>query len=280
LYMVDGRVDVVIEQARHRLHGPALIVVPPGVVHGFTFEPGMQGWVHSVTPEHLEHLCARETGWWQRLARPGLWRLDTDLPALTAACEQLRRAQESGGTGRHLVMDAALMQLIWALGCSDEQHNALQVEASTTPLPDDTHRAGSGLRGRFHLQRYRDWIEQHFREQPSVEDAASVLGITATQLNRICREQLGCTALELLHQRAVQEAARDLRFTMLSVQQIAWDLGFADAAYFSRFFRRYTGRSPRQWRDEIQGAATPINGWVAAEGETLSATPTPAPATQ
>lgn len=107
-----------------------------------------------------------------------------------------------------------------------------------------------------------------------------MLGITATQLNRICREQLGCTALELLHQRAVQEAARDLRFTMLSVQQIAWDLGFADAAYFSRFFRRYTGRSPRQWRDEIQSAATPVNGSVAAESETLSATPTPARATR
>jgi AraC family transcriptional activator of pobA len=46
----------------------------------------------------------------------------------------------------------------------------------------------------------------------------------------------------------VLEAQRDLAYTTLSIKQIGLDLGFADAAYFTRFFQRETGLTPSAWR--------------------------------
>jgi AraC family transcriptional activator of pobA len=52
----------------------------------------------------------------------------------------------------------------------------------------------------------------------------------------------------LIAGRLIEEAKRQLIFTASSVQAIALGLGFSDAAYFNRFFRRHAGNSPQAWR--------------------------------
>lgn len=59
-----------------------------------------------------------------------------------------------------------------------------------------------------------------------------------------------------MHQRIVLEAKRDLIYTSLTINQLADSLGFADPAYFSRFFRRMTGLSPRDFRRREPSLAT------------------------
>jgi AraC family transcriptional activator of pobA len=55
--------------------------------------------------------------------------------------------------------------------------------------------------------------------------------------------------MDLVHSRLLVEAERQLRYTTKSVSQIAFQLGFEDPAYFSRFFTRLTNSSPRAFRD-------------------------------
>lgn len=71
----------------------------------------------------------------------------------------------------------------------------------------------------------------------------------------------------VLHQRLLLEAQRDLTYTSLSVKQIAWSLGFADAAYFTRFFQRLAGRTPTQWRSALP--ERPPNGPLRGPEETV-----------
>ena len=52
----------------------------------------------------------------------------------------------------------------------------------------------------------------------------------------------------LINGKLIDEAQRELLFTQIPVQEIGFRLGFADPAYFSRFFLTRTGLSPRQWR--------------------------------
>jgi AraC family transcriptional activator of pobA len=99
-----------------------------------------------------------------------------------------------------------------------------------------------------HVQRFRALVEAQFRQQPSLCDLAGSLGITPTQLNRVCHQVLGHPAQGVLHGRLVLEAQRDLAFTTLAIKQIALGLGFADAGYFTRFFQRHTGQTPSAWR--------------------------------
>ncbi|MCY1220960.1 HTH-type transcriptional activator RhaR [compost metagenome] len=59
---------------------------------------------------------------------------------------------------------------------------------------------------------------------------------------------MGLSAHEMISRKLIGEARRELVFTRASVQEISFRLGFADPAYFSRFFLRQTGMTPRAWR--------------------------------
>jgi AraC-like DNA-binding protein len=98
------------------------------------------------------------------------------------------------------------------------------------------------------VERFRALLDQHFRERWPVERYAQELGISAGQLTRLCRDQLGQSALDVINARVLHEAERELVYSILGVKQIAGLLGFADEAYFGRFFKKHTGRTPSEFR--------------------------------
>ena len=68
------------------------------------------------------------------------------------------------------------------------------------------------------------------------------------ELAAACKEVLGCTPSTLIHERVLLDAKRHLTYSKASASEIAYDLGFSDSAYFSRFFKRQTGMSPIEFR--------------------------------
>ena len=63
-------------------------------------------------------------------------------------------------------------------------------------------------------------------------------------LNDIVRLLRGTTVKKMISQRLILEAKRELSFGALTVKEIAFKLGFRDASYFSRFFKKHTGQNP------------------------------------
>ncbi len=92
------------------------------------------------------------------------------------------------------------------------------------------------------------FIERHHAEGIGAGDVAEALGVTPAHLSRVCREATGHPVSELVHERILLAARRLLLGTDLPVGVIARCLGFASAAYFSRFFSARTALSPRAWR--------------------------------
>ncbi|PWB33350.1 hypothetical protein DCO48_10300 [Pseudomonas sp. SDI] len=107
-----------------------------------------------------------------------------------------------------------------------------------------------------HLQRFNQLIERQFRQQPSIEPLAHQVGVSLASLNSLCRQLAGQSALQILPQRLLLEAKRDLIYTRLTINQLSDSLGFAEPAYFLRFFRRLTGLSPREFRRREPRAST------------------------
>ncbi len=95
---------------------------------------------------------------------------------------------------------------------------------------------------------YTDLIEHHYHEHLGVADYAAKLGVTATHLARCCKETCAKSALTLLNDRILFEARLRLRDTATPVREIADDLGFGSAAYFTRAFQAETGLTPTQFR--------------------------------
>ena len=95
---------------------------------------------------------------------------------------------------------------------------------------------------------YTDLIERDYRSEKGVADYAADLGVTATHLTRCCNQTCGKSALALLRDRITYEACVLLRETRTPVSQIASDLGFRSAAYFTRSFQSKTGKTPTHFR--------------------------------
>ena len=75
-----------------------------------------------------------------------------------------------------------------------------------------------------------------------------MMAISLVQLRAACSSATEQSPTKMIHARIITEAKRNLIFGEMSVEQIAFGLGFADAAYFTRFFRREVGQAPSQFR--------------------------------
>jgi len=91
-------------------------------------------------------------------------------------------------------------------------------------------------------------LEQDSAAQHAVGNYARRLRTSETALRRACQRVAGQSPNAMLHARLLVEAERLLRYTGLSVGQIAYQLGFRDPAYFSRFFSHRSGLSPSAYR--------------------------------
>lgn len=98
------------------------------------------------------------------------------------------------------------------------------------------------------LRKYHAAIEMHFKENYQVGQYAALLHVSAGHLSDVVKAQSGKSAIVHIHARIILEARRLLFHSEQSLKEIAFDLGFADASYFSRFFRRETGMSPAEYR--------------------------------
>lgn len=99
------------------------------------------------------------------------------------------------------------------------------------------------------LKNLDNLIENFYFKENGVHFYAQQLDMGIKQLNALVREVHGKTVSNLIHERIISDAKLSLQSSHSSVKSIAYDLGFEDPSYFSRFFRRYTGLSPNQYRE-------------------------------
>jgi AraC-like DNA-binding protein len=91
-------------------------------------------------------------------------------------------------------------------------------------------------------------IEKHFETKKLPSAYAELLHISPNYLNKICKEETGQTAGDLIRKRITIEAQRLLHYTNYSVNEIADKLGFENYSYFVTFFKKQTETTPEQFR--------------------------------
>jgi len=92
------------------------------------------------------------------------------------------------------------------------------------------------------------YIRQHYGETLTLEGLAQKVFISPFYLSHLFKEELGLTFVEYLTRVRVEEAKQLLAMGSLSVLGVAEKVGYEDASYFSKIFRRATGLSPSQYR--------------------------------
>lgn len=232
-----GRSEVRLDTQGHALRSPVVIVVPPGVVHSFRFQPDTVGLVISFAPGLAQELGAASAGLLHFLERPTAVALDagafesTDLWALG---EMLLREFGRSAPGRHVALRGLLGAVL---------ANLLRLARDAVPAA-----MSAATPERELVARFREFVERRFREHAGIADYAVELQTTDSRLRRACLAVTGQSPIDLVHLRLLVEAERQLRYTSMPVTQVAYHLGFDDPAYFTRFFTRRMGLSPRAFR--------------------------------
>ena len=98
-------------------------------------------------------------------------------------------------------------------------------------------------------------VETHLTEQPSVNAIAEKLALTTNSVYRIVKEYSGVSPKDFFTKRLVIEAQRKLQYSNLSVKELAYELGFNDPDYFSRFYKKCTGKSISEFLDGQQDSS-------------------------
>ncbi|MBR0564721.1 helix-turn-helix domain-containing protein [Azoarcus sp. L1K30] len=238
LYVCKGGGEALLDSTKWTIDPPCLIVIPALTVHGFRFSREVDGPVVTAPQRPLEALAA--------IVRPELVSV-LRTPAVIPV----------QASGRHV---DALMPLFLALEREAKVYAAGQIAAGSALLIalfvqlqricEGQASAPGAERSRraARLEKFRAMVDRDFRTRLPVEKYASELGVSAGQLARICRESLGMSPLDVINARLVHEAQRELMYSTLSVKQIADLLGFADEAYFGRFFKKHAGQTPTEFR--------------------------------
>ena len=98
-------------------------------------------------------------------------------------------------------------------------------------------------------------VETHLTEQPSVNTIAEKLALTTNSLYRIVKEYSGVSPKDFFTNRLMIEAQRKLQYSQLSVKELAYELGFNDPDYFSRFFKKCTGKNVSEFLEAQQDSS-------------------------
>ncbi len=103
----------------------------------------------------------------------------------------------------------------------------------------------------FILQKLKDAIEENFKIKHSPVDYAALLYITPKALAKITKSYFNKTLSSLINERIIIEAKRELYLTNKTVKEIAYELGYEDEYYFSRFFKVNADVSPQLYRETV-----------------------------
>ncbi|MRS15334.1 helix-turn-helix domain-containing protein [Enterobacteriaceae bacterium RIT691] len=236
LYLHKGQAEIEIEGKRTVVTEASVQIVPALCVHGFRFSPGTQGYVLSLALPLLARFDTEYDRQLSVLNQPRCVTVKRSRRHIATLFSTLLDEYQQDNDARELMLHAMLSALLVWLNRQSQQQG---------PTEDRSARRRAVMRN------FSRHVESHYREHLPLSDYAQAVGLSATHLNYLCHEFYGCSALSVLHQRIMLEARRSLQYTSMTITQLSDYLGFTDATYFSRFFRRYEKMSPKLFRENM-----------------------------
>lgn len=228
LHLTGGWAGITIDGERFDVERQGVVVVPALTVHGYVFGDDVEGVVVTLLERDI-----RATG--IEMPEAGVIRGGSDK--VGDALDRLMAEADRRGSQHDAAMQALITLLVVVLRRARNQSQP------------SGHRSD---RARLHAEAFRWLVNQRFKSTRRISDYAHEMSISPTHLNRICRQVLGASALEVVERRIALEARRQLLFSTLSIKQIGAELGYDDPAYFTRFITRMLGMPPGSFRETMR----------------------------
>jgi AraC family transcriptional activator of pobA len=223
------------EGTAHAFGPSTLISVRRSCVHGFDFKTNTDGWIVTASGVLLGRMVREHAELAPVFEEAGIVPL---APSSVASIGALFDALVAEFRGNLPVRRAAAESWLMTIAIATLRRKLELIPNAMRPQNADSLLAA----------RFRALVEANYRSQWSIADYANKLCISQERLRVACVRTTGSSPLALLNARRLLEAKRSLLYTSMNVALVAESCGFPDPAYFSRFFTRGTGQSPRAYR--------------------------------
>jgi len=210
----------------------------PGQVHSWSFEGEVDGYVIHFSPSFFESFLLKNEYLDQFPFFSGI--IDDAVIQIKSALQQRivnlfeEIIAENENPGQMAV------DLIRSL--------LLQIFILLSRTNTDTKEKSLPAYNRTLLKTFQKLIEKNYATLKLPRDYAELMYITPNHLNALCNDLLGISAGEVIRNRILLEAKRLLINLDLTIAEIAYRLNFNDNSYFTKFFKKYTGTTPEEFR--------------------------------
>ena len=236
-FIETGFVKVEMADGSHEIKAPAILVIPPRHLHGFTYDPMVKGRVITLGVRYIEKLLQSAAGLLLNLKNiEFITEFNNEIPFNDLIDITLQIDKELFGDleERQIALQSLLSLLFLRL--------FRLIDDSSGSIPNS-------LQEKY----YHSFQKSYKNSVPftkTIPDYAAELNITPVHLNRICKAVTGRSGSWILQEHAIAEAQKLLTFTSYSLTEITYLLNFSDTAYFSRLFRKHAGITPGLFRKQ------------------------------
>lgn len=234
----NGKTFFIGEHVRVDLNKPSILTMPENTLHEFRQEKDVKGTVISVSYALMEELLEYYPKGLTDLEKMQLFQQTADQQTFDdlfslgrAIDEELKQDRVGKQVSLRSLLGLLLIRII-------------RLRERETP---DAVEAPNGLNYKY-FKLFQNNIKQANSSRKQIRDYARELQITPIHLNRICQAVSGKSASQVVRDHLVLEAKRHLSYSSYSIGEIAHLLDFKEPNYFSRFFKKTTGLSPKEFR--------------------------------
>jgi AraC family transcriptional regulator, transcriptional activator of pobA len=241
-WIESGEAIHATEFVEYSLKADTILFVPPGLKHRMYIDKSVGGTYMLFNEDFIQYnrknyVPLKE---YRLFNNPDFKSLITVVPEKREKLKSITEfiLDEVGNKddySQDIVLNLLHLFLLESRRIFDIQNQAPKEEPDSTP--DAT------------IIKFKQLIDENYMTQKSVTPYAEMLNINPSCLNELTKRTTGITAGELIRNRVIDETKKLLYSSSKSGKEIAFELGFDDPAYFSRFFRKYTGSTLKEFRE-------------------------------
>lgn len=245
IWVKEGNGKIKADFAEYDFAAGSLFAFAPYQPYMFTMEKPIKGIAihfHSdffcIYKHHKEVACNGVL--YNNVYQPPFVTVDkTSSATFEMLCEQIKTEMQNPALAQYeLLVSYLKIFLITTSRLKTQQHTLIAEEMKEIKEP-------------VILQKLKEAIEENFKTKHSPADYAQMLYITPKALAKITKNHFNKTLSSLINDRIIIEAKRELYLTNKTVKEIAYELGYEDEYYFSRFFKVNAEVSPQMYRETV-----------------------------
>ncbi|OBW95512.1 cupin [Gallibacterium salpingitidis] len=238
-YLTKGAIYLQLGENIYSLKAPCFILTSPSVPHSFYTELDTVGHVLTIPQQFIWDLLRsiqQNNNYFQQLCME-LDKNSPDTKEMETILDKIVEEYQESRAEKHTML--RLYTKILFINIARLKEKNVQVAEKLPVKGGDIDM----------FNQFNQLIEQHFKKNWVISEYLTHLCISESRLNVLCKKFSGLSPKQIIIERQLQEARFKLLFTQDSISKIAYDLGFSDPAYFSRYFQARVGVSPKRFRD-------------------------------